>query len=123
MPANQLSFRVEIRVTPREGIVDPEGQTIARALEDLGYRGVSRVGSGRLLKLELQAPSGEDVRDLVTRMCEELIANPVIERYEIQLEPVAPVAPGAPLEPGAPAEPVPPAGPVAPAEPTEPAKP
>ena len=34
MPANQLSFRVEIRVTPREGIVDPEGQTIARALED-----------------------------------------------------------------------------------------
>ena len=114
MPANQLSFRVEIRVTPREGIVDPEGQTIARALEDLGYRGVSRVGSGRLLKLELQAPNGEDARDLVTRMCEELIANPVIERYEIRLEPVAP---GAPLEPGAPA------GPAAPAEPTEPAKP
>ena len=111
MPANELSFRVEIRVTPREGIVDPEGQTIGRALEDLGYRGVSRVGSGRLLKLELQAPSGEDARDLVTRMCEELIANPVIERYEIRLEPVAP---GAPAEPTEPAEP---------AEPTEPAKP
>ena len=104
MPANALSFRVEIRVTPREGIVDPEGQTIARALEDLGYRGVSRVGSGRLLKLELQASSGEDARDLVTRMCEELIANPVIERYEIRLEPGAPVAAGEP-EPLAPTEP------------------
>ncbi len=114
MPANELSFRVEIRVTPREGIVDPEGQTIARALEDLGYRGVSRVGSGRLLKLELQAPSGEDARDQVTRMCEELIANPVIERYEIRLEPVAPVEPGAPVAAGAPGEPV------APTEPAEP---
>ena len=108
MPANALSFRVEIRVTPREGIVDPEGQTIARALEDLGYRGVGRVGSGRLLKLEVQASSGEDARDLVTRMCEELIANPVIERYEIRLEPVAPgalAAPGAPAEPTEPAKP------------------
>jgi len=108
MPANASSFRVEIRVTPREGIVDPEGQTIARALDDLGYRGVSRVGSGRLLKLELQAPSGEDARNLVTRMCEELIANPVIERYEIRLEPLepsAPVAPGAPAAAGEPAEP------------------
>ncbi len=105
MPANALGFRVEIRVTPREGIVDPEGQTIARALEDLGYRGVGRVGSGRLLKLELQAPSGEDARDLVTRMCEELIANPVIERYEIRLEPVASTEPAAAGEPGEPAEP------------------
>ncbi len=117
MPANELSFRVEIRVTPREGIVDPEGQTIARALEDLGYRGVSGVGSGRLLKLELQAPSGEDARDLVTRMCEELIANPVIERYEIRLEPVAPA------EPTKCAEPTERAKPTKSAEPTEPAKP
>lgn len=105
MPANALSFRVEIRVTPREGIVDPEGQTIARALEDLGYRGVSRVGSGRLLKLELQAPSGEDARDQVTRMCEELIANPVIERYEIRLEPLEPLAPAESVAPAEPLEP------------------
>ncbi len=123
MPANQLSFRVEIRVTPRKGIVDPEGQTIARALEDLGYRGVSRVGSGRLLKLELQAPSGEDARDLVTRMCEELIANPVIERYEIRLEPVAPLEPGAPAAAGEPVAPAAPPEPGAAVEPTEPAEP
>ena len=60
-----MRFEVEIQITPREGIVDPEGQTIGQALGNLGYAGVHHVKAGR--------------------MCEELIANPVIERYEVQI--------------------------------------
>ena len=80
-------FEVEIRVTPREGIVDPEGQTIERALENLGYEGVTGVRSGRLVRFRLNAPEGEVARSRVTEMCEELIANPVIESYEIEIQP------------------------------------
>jgi len=78
-------FRVEIRVTPRKGIVDPEGHTIGRALDNLGYEGVRHVRAGRLVQFELEAGDEKAARDSVVRMCEELIANPVIERYEVQI--------------------------------------
>ena len=87
--AERMRFRVEIRVTPREGIVDPEGQTIGRALDNLGYRGVHHVQSGRLVRFELEAGDAGAAREQVTRMCEELIANPVIEQYDISIaEPI-----------------------------------
>ena len=92
--AGGARFQVEVRVTPREGIVDPEGRTIGRALDNLGYRGVRRVQAGRLVRFELEAPSAEKARGEVVRMCEELIANPVIERYEVQIEPSAELSDG-----------------------------
>ena len=80
-----MRFEIEIRVTPREGIVDPEGQTIERALGNLGYDGVHQVKAGRLVRFELDANDAAEARGTVNRMCEELIANPVIERYEVQV--------------------------------------
>ncbi len=77
------SWDVEVRITPREGILDPEGETIARALGNLGYEGVSRVRAGRLVRLRLAAESRESARAAVERMCEELIANPIIEDYAV----------------------------------------
>lgn len=77
------SWDVEVRITPREGILDPEGETIARALGNLGYEGVSRVRAGRLVRLQLVAESRESARAAVERMCEELIANPIIEDYAV----------------------------------------
>lgn len=81
-----VRFQIEVRVTPREGIVDPEGHTIGQALGNLGYRGVHHVKAGRLLRFELEADDADEARSSVNRMCEELIANPVIERYEVQVE-------------------------------------
>ncbi len=78
-------FQIEVRITPREGILDPEGETIARALENLGYDGVESVRAGRLITLELRAASAEAARESVARMCEELIANPLIEDYEVRV--------------------------------------
>lgn len=67
-------------------MLDPEGQTIGNALEHLGYEGVERVRAGRLVRLRLSAEDADGARDRLNRMCEELIANPVIEDYEIRLD-------------------------------------
>lgn len=83
MSRESPSWEVEVRITPREGILDPEGETIARALGNLGYEGVSRVRAGRLVRLRLAAESAEAARSAVERMCEELIANPIIEDYAV----------------------------------------
>jgi len=77
------TYCVEVRITPREGILDPEGETIARALDSLGYGGVTSVRAGRLVKLEVASETEADARRVVEKMCEELIANPVIEQYEV----------------------------------------
>ncbi len=79
------TYTVEVRITPRQGILDPEGETIARALDNLGYAGVSSVRAGRLVRMEVESPSEGDARTTVEKMCEELIANPVIEDYEVRV--------------------------------------
>jgi phosphoribosylformylglycinamidine synthase len=72
-----VTARVLIR--PKEGILDPQGQAVERALPALGFEGVSHVRVGRLIELELEDP------DRVGEMCERLLANPLIEDYEIEV--------------------------------------
>ena len=76
-------MRARVLVRPKEGILDPQGKAIERALPALGFHSVSQVRVGRLIELEL-----EEAADLPA-MCEKLLANPLIEDYEIQTEPVA----------------------------------
>ena len=76
-------MRVRVLVRPKEGILDPQGQAIERALPALGYAGVSSVHVGRLIELELNGSEG-DVVSQVSEMCERLLANPLIESYEIE---------------------------------------
>ena len=64
-------------IRPKEGILDPQGQTVERALPALGFSGVSDVHVGRMVELDVEDPSQLD------RMCEQLLANPLIEDYEI----------------------------------------
>ena len=74
--------RVRVLVRPKEGILDPQGQVVERAAPALGFEGVSHVHIGRLVELDVQDESQ------LERMCEQLLANPLIEDYEIQvLEP------------------------------------
>lgn len=81
-----IQYAVQVRITPRPGILDPEGETIGRALGTLGYEGVSDVRAGRLITLHLDAASADDARSKAAEMCERLIANPIIEDYEVQVE-------------------------------------
>jgi phosphoribosylformylglycinamidine synthase subunit PurS len=76
-------MRVRVLIRPKEGILDPQGQAVERALPALGYEGVSNVHVGRLV--ELDVPDGDgDVEARVEEMCERLLANPLIESYEVQ---------------------------------------
>ena len=71
-------MRVTVLIRPKEGILDPQGQAVERALPALGFEGVSGVHVGRLVELDVPDASR------VPEMCERLLANPLIESYEIQ---------------------------------------
>jgi phosphoribosylformylglycinamidine synthase len=75
-------LRVRVLIRPKEGILDPQGQAVERALPALGYDDVSNVHVGRLVELDV-GESG-DVEARVGEMCERLLANPLIESYEVQ---------------------------------------
>jgi phosphoribosylformylglycinamidine synthase PurS subunit len=69
--------KMRVLIRPKEGILDPQGQAVERALPALGFEGVSNVRVGRLVELEVEDASR------VPEMCERLLANPLIEDYEI----------------------------------------
>jgi len=74
-----------VLVRPKGGILDPQGAAVERSLRQLGFQvGDARVG--RLIDLEVDASSIREARAEVERMCERLLANPLIESYEIELE-------------------------------------
>jgi phosphoribosylformylglycinamidine synthase PurS subunit len=68
-----------VLIRPKEGILDPQGQTVERALPALGFEGASHVRIGRLVELEVEDPSR------LPEMCEKLLANPLIEDYEVEV--------------------------------------
>jgi phosphoribosylformylglycinamidine synthase subunit PurS len=76
-------LRVRVLIRPKEGILDPQGQAVERALPALGYDDVSNVHVGRLVELDVGDGEG-DVESRVSEMCERLLANPLIESYEVQ---------------------------------------
>ena len=85
-------YRVEIRVTPRAGILDPEGKAIQHALTSLGYDGAEGVRVGKLIEVELQADGEAAALETARLMCRRLLANPVTEDYDVRLkEPAAAV--------------------------------
>ena len=69
--------RVRVLVRPKEGILDPQGQAVEQALPALGFDGVQNVHVGRLIELDVDDPGQ------VPAMCEKLLANPLIEDYEV----------------------------------------
>jgi phosphoribosylformylglycinamidine synthase PurS subunit len=70
--------KARVLVRPKEGILDPQGQAVERALPALGFAGVTNVHVGRLIELDVEDP------DKLPEMCEQLLSNPLIEDYEIQ---------------------------------------
>jgi phosphoribosylformylglycinamidine synthase subunit PurS len=71
------SMRVRVLIRPKEGILDPQGQAVEGVLPALGFEGVRNVHVGRLIELDVEDESQ------VPEMCERLLANPLIEDYEV----------------------------------------
>jgi phosphoribosylformylglycinamidine synthase subunit PurS len=80
-----MRFEATIAVTHLPGVADPQGATVERALPQLGYTNVSEVSIGKSIRLVVDAKDEEAARAQVEEMCHRLLANPVIEAYEIDL--------------------------------------
>ncbi len=77
-------MKATVLVRPKTGILDPQGEAVESSLKQLGFP-VDDARVGRLIDLELDAGSTTEARAEVERMCERLLANPLIESYEIEL--------------------------------------
>lgn len=72
-------MKAQVLIRPKQGILDPQGQAVEEALPALGFSGVSNVHVGRLVELEVDDPAQLEA------MCEKLLANPLIEDFEVVL--------------------------------------
>lgn len=80
-----MAFVASVNVMLKEGIADPQGQTIEKALPALGFDGVAAVRVGKRIRLEVDAPDAAAARTKVEEMCKALLANPVIESFEVEV--------------------------------------
>ena len=78
-------MKAKIKVTLKNGVLDPQGKAIEGALGHLGFAGVGQVRQGKYFEIELAETDRAKARDQVKAMCEKLIANTVIENYDIEL--------------------------------------
>jgi phosphoribosylformylglycinamidine synthase subunit PurS len=75
--------KATVLVRPKSGILDPQGQAVESSLRHLGFA-VAEARVGKLVELEVDADDETEARTQIERMCEQLLANPLIESYEIQ---------------------------------------
>lgn len=80
-----MSYSAKVDVMLKDGIADPQGQTIEKALPALGLTGVSEVRVGKSIVLEIDAPDRREAYRRVMEMCDRLLANPVIEKFEVTI--------------------------------------
>ena len=81
-----MTYRVHIRVVPRAGLLDPQGQAVEHALAALGFDGAGDVRVGRAIELAIEARSRDAAEASAREMCERLLANPVTEDYSLVVE-------------------------------------
>ncbi len=79
-------MKARIKVTLKNGVLDPQGKAIENALGSLGFGGVDEVRQGKYIELDLEETDEAKARAQVEAMCEKLLANTVIENYAVELE-------------------------------------
>ncbi len=81
-----MTFRVHVRVMPRDGLLDPQGQAVEHALSALGFDEAAEVRVGRAIELAVTADSRDEAETKAKQMCDKLLANPVTEDYLLHVE-------------------------------------
>ena len=78
-------MKAKVCITLKPGLLDAQGKTIKSALESLGFKGVKDVRMGKYLEIELDGARAASAKKDVERMCQKLLANPVVETYHIEI--------------------------------------
>ena len=78
-------MKAKVRITPKTGVLDPQGKAIENALAALGFDGVGEVRQGKYIELDLATDDAAEARKAVDAMCAKLLANTVIEDYAIEI--------------------------------------
>ena len=79
-------YKATVTIKLKKGVLNPEGRTIQRALNFLGFNEVKEVNTYKMIDIVMEVESEEKVREKVEEMCKKLLANPVIHDYEIKVE-------------------------------------
>ena len=77
--------KVKIYVSPKKGILDPQGKAVESALNSLGYKNISNVRIGKYIELEITGDTGHTTGRQIEEMCKKLLANPIIEDYRFEV--------------------------------------
>lgn len=80
-----MIFHAEAIITPREGVLDTQGKAVEKTLTHLGYKGLQEVRVGRIVTMRIEAESSEAAAEAVKNMCQDLLANDLIETYKISV--------------------------------------
>jgi phosphoribosylformylglycinamidine synthase PurS subunit len=83
-----VRFEVAVDVMPKEGISDPQGQTIERALPAQGFGGIDGLRVGKRIEFSLEAPDRASAEQILQRVCAEFLSNPIIEDFRFELRPL-----------------------------------
>jgi len=79
-------LKARVHVTLKNGVLDPQGKAIRHSLEGLGFDGVEDVRQGKFIEIELSDTDADAAKKRVADMCEQLLANTVIEDYSVEIE-------------------------------------
>lgn len=79
-------MKAKIQITLKNGILDPQGQTIHHGLEMLGFTGIRSIRAGKLIEMNFDGMTREQARQATENACQKLLANPVIENYEFMID-------------------------------------
>ena len=80
-----MIFHAEAIITPREGVLDTQGKAVEKTLTHLGYKGLEEVRVGRIVTMRVEAECSEAAAEAVKNMCQDLLANDLIETYKISV--------------------------------------
>ena len=79
-------MKAKIIITPKKAVLDPQGKTVQKALEHMGYNGIGAVHVGKYLEIELNGNDKETAREQLDEACHKFLSNPVIEDYRLEIE-------------------------------------
>jgi phosphoribosylformylglycinamidine synthase len=79
-------MKAQVYITLKDGLLDVQGKTVKSALDELGFKGVAQVRMGKYIEIDLAEAKPGAARQEVERMCQKLLANPIIEAYRVEVK-------------------------------------